>query len=129
MSTDPNASSSEAPAPLPAWKRRLFLAITVSLPIVVIIALELGLRLFGWGGYPRFIREVDRLPSGETLCLVEHDAFKPYFFANPTRPGYTESRTFIIPKPAGTVRVFLVGESAAKGYPQPSNLAMSAFLQ
>ena len=129
MSTDPNASSSEAPAPLPAWKRRLFLAITVSLPIVVIIALELGLRLFGWGGYPRFIREVNRLPSGEMLCLVEHDAFKPYFFANPTRPGHTESATFVMPKPAGAVRVFLVGESAAKGYPQPPNLAMSAFLQ
>lgn len=121
--------SSETVQPLPAWKRALFLAITVSLPLLALLVLEVALRLFGWGGYPPFIREIDRLPSGEMLCLVEHGSFKPYFFANPERPGYTESATFVMPKPAGTVRVFLVGESAAKGYPQPPNLAMSAFLQ
>ena len=129
MSEAEKPGPDESSAPLPKWKRALFLAITVSLPIVVLLVAEVALRLFGWGGYPRFIREVNRLPSGEMLCLVEHDAFKPYFFANPTRPGHTESATFVMPKPAGTVRVFLVGESAAKGYPQPPNLAMSAFLQ
>ncbi len=128
MSQDPPPSDQTA-APLPAWKRVLFLAITVSLPLVALLVLEVALRLFGWGGYPDFFRQVNRLPSGETLCLVEHGSFKPYFFANPTRPGYTESATFVMPKPADTVRVFLIGESAAKGYPQPSNLAMSAFLQ
>jgi hypothetical protein len=34
-----------------------------------------------------------------------------------------------MPKPAETVRIFLFGESAAKGYPQPRNLAMSAFME
>jgi tetratricopeptide (TPR) repeat protein len=60
---------------------------------------------------------------------VEPAASKPYFFANPDRPGYAEQTNFRMPKPAGTVRIFLVGESAAKGYPQPRNLSMSAFLQ
>ena len=128
MSEAPQPNT-ETVTPLPAWKRALFLAITLSLPVVALLVLEIALRLFGWGGYPPFIREVDRLPSGETLCLVEHGSFKPYFFANPERPGYTESATFVMPKPAGTVRIFLIGESAAKGYPQPPNLAMSAFLQ
>ena len=128
MSEAPQPTT-ETATPLPAWKRALFLAITLSLPVVALLVLEMVLRLFGWGGYPPFIREVDRLPSGETLCLVEHGSFKPYFFANPERPGYTESATFVMPKPAGTVRIFLIGESAAKGYPQPPNLAMSAFLQ
>ena len=116
-------------APMPAWKRRLFIVISLCLPLILLGLVEVTLRLFGWGGYPPFIREVGPLPGGRSLCLVEHGAFKPYFFANPTRPGYTESRTFVMPKPSGTVRIFLIGESAAKGYPQPSNLAMSSFLR
>ncbi|MBP7829499.1 MAG: hypothetical protein KA248_06240 [Kiritimatiellae bacterium] len=87
------------------------------------------MRLSGRGGYPAFLREAGRLPSGETLCLVEPAASKPYFFANPDRPGYADQSTFVMPKPAGTVRIFLIGESAAKGYPQPRNLSMAAFLQ
>ena len=123
------ASDSAPVAPLPRWKRVVFTLVTLGLPLLLLGVVEVVLRLFGWGGYPPFIREVGPLPGGASLCLVEYGAFKPYFFANPTRPGYTEARTFAMPKPAGTVRIFLVGESAAKGYPQPSNLAMSSFLQ
>ena len=118
-----------AHAPLSPAKRRLFIAITVALPFLFLTAAELTLRLFGWGGYPAWIREAGKLPSGATLCLVEPAAAKPYFFANPTRPGYADQTNFLRPKPADTVRIFLVGESAAKGYPQPRNLAMSSFLQ
>ena len=117
------------PQALPAWKRTLFIAITISLPLVLLAVLELALRLFGWGGYPEFIRRVGTLPSGAQLCIVEPAASKPYFFANPSRPGYAEQSSFCMPKPAGTVRIMLIGESAAKGYPQPPNLAMSAFLK
>ncbi|NBQ89502.1 MAG: hypothetical protein EBU07_18985, partial [Betaproteobacteria bacterium] len=117
------------PQALPAWKRALFIAITISLPLVLLAVLELALRLFGWGGYPEFIRRVGTLPSGAQLCIVEPAACKPYFFANPSRPGYAEQSSFCMPKPAGTVRIMLIGESAAKGYPQPPNLAMSAFLK
>jgi len=114
---------------LPPWKRRLFLAITISLPLVVLLVAEMLLRIFGWGGYPAAIRRIGTLPSGATLCIVEPTASTPYFFANPTRPGYAEQSNFVMPKPADTLRIFLIGESAAKGYPQPRNLAMSVFLQ
>ena len=110
-------------------KRGVFVAITVALPFLFLAAAELVLRFFGWGGYPAWIRETGQLPSGEAVCLVEPAAAKPYFFANPTRPGYADQTNFLMPKPEGTVRIFLVGESAAKGYPQPRNLAMSSFLQ
>ena len=110
-------------------KRRLFAAITISLPFIALALAELVLRFFGWGGYPAWLREAGRLPTGETLCLVEPAAAKPYFFANPERPGYAEQTNFLMPKPADTVRIFLVGESAAKGYPQPRNLAISSFLR
>jgi tetratricopeptide (TPR) repeat protein len=110
-------------------KRFLFAAITISLPFIALALAELVLRCFGWGGYPAWLREAGRLPTGETLCLVEPAAAKPYFFANPERPGYAEQTNFLMPKPADTVRIFLVGESAAKGYPQPRNLAISSFLR
>ena len=128
MATDSTSPEPDA-QPLPAWKRALFIAITITLPLVLLAVLELSLRMFGWGGYPEFIRRVGTLPSGAQLCIVEPAASKPYFFANPSRPGYAEQSSFCMPKPAGTVRIVLIGESAAKGYPQPSNLAMSAFLQ
>ncbi|MFM9023995.1 MAG: hypothetical protein ACKON7_01400 [Planctomycetaceae bacterium] len=115
--------------PLPAWKRRLFMAITLAIPLVALLLLEGILRLCGWGGYPTFFRIAGALPSGERVALVEPAATKPYFFANPTRPGYAEETNFLVPKPAGTVRVFIVGESAAKGYPQPRNLSMQSFLE
>jgi len=117
-------------APLPPAKRRLFMAITIALPLLLFAAVELILRLFGWGGYPAWIREVGRLSSGATLCFVEAAASKPYFFANPERRGGSTMQTsLVMPKPADTVRIFLVGESAAQGYPQPRNLAVSSFLQ
>lgn len=80
-------------------------------------------------GYPSFIKEVGTLRSGEKLCIVEPAASKPYFYNNPSRPGYTEQNSFVMPKPENTIRIFLIGESAAKGYPQPKNLSMSSFLQ
>jgi len=128
MAADSTATAPDA-QPLPTWKRALFMAITLSLPLVLLAVIELGLRLFGWGGYPEFIRGVGTLPSGAQLCIVEPAASKPYFFANPSRPGYAEQSSFCMPKPAGTVRIVLIGESAAKGYPQPPNLAMSGFLK
>lgn len=120
----PAARPSLSPA-----KRGLFIAITIALPFLLLAAAELTLRAFGWGGYPAWLREVGQLSSGATLCLVEPTAAKPYFFANPTRPGYADQTNFLMPKPADTVRIFVIGESAAKGYPQPRNLSVSSFLQ
>ena len=122
-------SAPRVDAPLSPAKRRLFTVITVLLPFLVLAAAEVTLRLFGWGGYPAWIREAGKLPSGANLCIVEPAAAKPYFFANPTRPGYAEQTNFLMPKPPDTVRIFVIGESAAKGYPQPRNLAVSSFLQ
>jgi lysophospholipase L1-like esterase len=132
-SAPPNASPSASPRAshdaLPPWKRRLFLAITLALPIVVVAMLELALRLFGWGGYPSFIVRAGEVAPGKMLHSIRIDASRPYFFANPERPGFADDTAFLMPKPADTIRIFLIGESAAKGYPQPRNLSMGAFLQ
>lgn len=118
--------------PVRTWSRRQYrcwAAVTFAVPFLLLLVVEGVLRLRGWGGYSPFLRVAGRLPSGEEVCLVEPAASKPYFFANPDRPGYAEQTNFLRPKPPGTVRIFLFGESAAKGYPQPRNLAMSAFLE
>jgi tetratricopeptide (TPR) repeat protein/lysophospholipase L1-like esterase len=101
----------------------------MSLPLAALVLGELVLRGFGWGGYPAWIREAGKLPSGAAVCMVEPAAAKPYFFANPNRPGYAEQSNFEMPKRPETLRVFLIGESAAKGYPQPRNLSMGSFLR
>ena len=124
----PTTTSTTTPTITPA-RRRVFILITIALPFIALAVVEIALRLFGFGGYPPFIRSVGTLPQGEQLCIVEPAASKPYFFANPTRPGYAEQSSFIMPKPKDTLRIFIIGESAAKGYPQPRNLAMSEFLQ
>ena len=125
----PRSDAIETREVLPTWKRLVFMAITLSIPLVGLAAIEGGLRLCGWGGYPSFFRLAGELPGGAKVALVEPAASKPYFFANPTRPGYAEETNFLMPKPPGIVRIFIVGESAAKGYPQPRNLSIQSFLQ
>jgi len=116
-------------AVLSPWKRVLFMSITLSVPLVALVLLELALRMIGFGGYPAFFRDMGELAPGQSLVITVPDASRPYFFADPDRAGYAEESEFVMPKPAGTFRIMLVGESAAKGYPQPRNLSMGAFLQ
>ena len=110
-------------------RRTCFIIAAILIPACLFGGIEWFFRARGHGGYPDFLRTVGQMPDHSTLWMVEPAASKPYFFANPQRPGYAEQYDFVMPKPAGTLRVFLFGESAAKGYPQPRNLAISAFLQ
>lgn len=88
--------------------------------LLALAAGEVALRFPARVGDPQWIREAGRLPSGDTLCIVEPEA---------ARTSRTAQTSFVMPKPADTVRIFLAGESAAKGDPQPRNLAVSSFLQ
>ncbi|MBK7865585.1 MAG: hypothetical protein IPJ75_00495 [Ignavibacteriales bacterium] len=110
-------------------KKNIFKIITVLFPVLLLVVTELVFRLIGWGGYPPFLKEIGILESGDSLIIVEPAASKPYFYSNPSRPGYAEQYNFVMPKPKNTIRIFILGESAAKGYPQPKNLSMSSFLQ
>lgn len=98
------------------------------LPLLFCGFAELVLRVFSLGGYPPIIRKTGLVNNG-TLVITDPAGAGSWFFANPGRPGYNEQYCFLDPKPANAIRIFLVGESAIKGYPQPRNLASSAFLQ
>jgi lysophospholipase L1-like esterase len=109
-------------------KRRLFGLLALLLPLLLVILAEVALRLAGYGGYPPAMRRVGPVAGGE-LVITDQEGAVSYFFANKERPGYNDQYSFLDPKPTNTFRIFLVGESAMKGYPQPRNLASSAFLQ
>jgi lysophospholipase L1-like esterase len=111
-----------------AKRQIMFRWLAVSLPLLALGLAETILRLAGLGGYPPFVRDVGEW-RGSRLMMVEPAATRPYFFAARERPGYADQSVFLMPKPASTFRIFLVGESAAKGYPQPPNLSMGSFLQ
>ena len=116
---DREASGRAAPR---RWAFR-FLALTV-IPLLLLALLELGLRL-GDYGYPTgyFLK---RELAGRTV-LTENHRFGHRFFPS----GLVRSpRPFLMetPKPAGTFRIFVLGESAAMGDPEPA-FGFSRFLE
>jgi len=112
----------------PKTKRRLFKLVCVLLPIGGLLALELVLRAVGWGGHPPILRQLSETSEGR-LMVADPDGTKDYFFANHRSTGGNAQFVFQMPKPTGTVRVFLYGGSAIKGFPQPRHLTPSSFLQ
>lgn len=117
-----------APRAISRSKRLLFIALSISLPLLAIALLEGGLRLAGYGGYPPTMLEV-KTPTGGTVVITDDPGPASYFFGNKDRGGSLTTQAFVSPKPVGTLRVVLAGESAAKGFPQPPALAASAFLR
>lgn len=91
--------------------------------------LEGGLRLAGYGGYPPTFVEAGTLPDGSRLIFTDHGGPNSYFFANRSRAGSLDRTAFVMPKPANTVRVVIVGGSAAKGNPYAHPLTAGAFLE
>src|ERR1044071_5096558 len=88
----------------------------VLLPLLVLAAVELALRVAGYGYATSFFKP---LRINGVDCLVENDKFGLRFFpaeiARSPAPVVMEAR-----KPAGTYRIFLLGESAALGDPRPA---------
>lgn len=123
-----STKSSQPKSPLTLGKRMLFSSILLVAPLVLLLACEGVLRLCGFGGNDPVFRKAGQVAGGSLLISDQAGAIS-YFFANRARPGYNDQYQFLDPKPKGTFRIFLVGESAAKGYPQPRQLASSAFLQ
>ncbi len=104
--------------PLPRPRRRLWLfrlAAAVLGPALLLVAVEAGLRLAGVGHPMSFFLPL-RINGKD--CLIENDRFGWRFFG----PEMARSPfPLVIPKVKApdTIRVFVFGESAAYGDPQP----------
>jgi len=100
------------------------IATAIVAPIVLIVVVETVLRLFNVGYQSDFTVPCTVL---EHKAVCDNDHFTWQFFP----PGaFRLPSSFAIPaeKPAGTFRIFIVGESAAQGVPEPA-YAFSRYLE
>jgi tetratricopeptide (TPR) repeat protein len=104
------------------WLFRLFALIM--LPLLLLGGLEAGLRVVGYGYATGFFQKVR---VGEKEFLVNNENFSLRFFppqlARWPGPVMMEAK-----KTADTYRIFILGESAARGEPEPS-YAASRYLE
>jgi tetratricopeptide (TPR) repeat protein len=89
----------------------------MALPLVLVGLLEVCLRLGGYGFDPAFF-QVGRDDSGKKV-LRNNDSFILRFFP-PELARWPASFNLAAEKPADVQRIFIFGESAAMGDPQPS---------
>ena len=96
----------------------------VVLPLVVLGGLEVVLRLVGYG-YPTNLFK--KIQINDRSFFVENDAFAFRFFP-PQMARFPGPIRMAAEKSTGTFRIFILGESAAMGDPEPA-YAASRYLE
>ena len=112
---------------LPLSRRRIWLfrfSAAVLLPLLLLGGLEGALRLAGYGYATGFL---EKNLVGEKEYWVNNENFSLRFFP-PQLARWPGPVMFEAKKPAGTYRIFILGESAARGEPEPP-YAASRYLQ
>lgn len=110
------APAAPAPQPISRRQRIVFRIGLLLLPFLLAGAMELGLRLAGWGYPTSFFLAIQQ--AGQRV-LVENPQFGWRFFPSSlARAPLPLSLTAA--KPAGVCRIFVFGESAAMGDPEPA---------
>lgn len=102
-----------------------FRVIAMLLPMCLLVILELVLR---WVGYGHDTRLFIRYPDDPRYYVMNKYAAERYFTdtVNETK-GSIEP--FLIDKPAGTFRIFVLGESTTAGYPYFHNGSFHRWLE
>ncbi len=113
---DPAAGAAAAPPAVSPGKLWLFRGIALLLPVLLLGLVELGLRLADYGYPTSFFR---RTKVGAQEFLVNNDTFSLRFFP-PELARWPGTVKFPAAKPPDTTRIFIFGESAAMGDPQPA---------
>jgi tetratricopeptide (TPR) repeat protein len=102
--------------PAPQSRRWWFRALALLSPILLLGLGELGLRVAGYGYAASFFLENHH--EGRTL-LIENPKFGWRFFP-PSLARSPQPLSLAAAKPPGTIRIFVLGESAAMGDPEPA---------
>jgi len=112
---------------LPGMKKYLFTLMMIIMPVLILAALELGLRLFGYGGnLDLFI--LDKSPAKPEYVLNPNFT-RRYFFRKGIRTPVPISQRFSAKKDSAAYRIFCLGESTTQGFPYPPNGAFPAQLK
>jgi len=110
---------------LPASRKWLFRTVAmVVMPVLLLGGLEIILRLSGYGYATGFF---EKIRVGDKEYFVNNDHFSLRFFP-PQLQRWPSPAMFEAKKPADTYRIFVLGESAARGEPEPP-FAASRYLQ
>jgi tetratricopeptide (TPR) repeat protein len=116
-SDEKNQPSKNAPLKISRGRLWLFrIVAVVFIPLLAVGVLELGLRLLGYGYPTSFFL---RTKIGGEEFYIPNDSFGYRFFPRSLARTPVPLR-MAVNKPANTFRVFLFGESAAQGDPDPS---------
>ncbi len=103
--------------PLPPGRKWLFrLVALVFIPLAFLGALEAGLRLSDYGYDPGLFKKI---AIGNADYFENNDAFGLRFFP-PLMVRFLSPIRMPAQKPAGSYRIFILGESAAMGDPEPA---------
>jgi tetratricopeptide (TPR) repeat protein len=104
----------------------LFLAITVLAPFLILAAIEVTIRVANpGGGLPLFVDA--QFVNGD--YLVANPRIGSRWFAGVEKPPAAAPELFARQKPANGFRVFVLGESAAAGFPYPRNVTFSRLVR
>ncbi|SDF75821.1 Tetratricopeptide repeat-containing protein [Dyadobacter soli] len=103
----------------------LFRIISMALPLLLILLLECGLRWFHYGNDLSLFIEY---PQNKNYLFLNPDASKRYFI-NQKNATTGNVEPFLKAKPAGTRRIFVLGESTTIGYPYFHNGSFHRWLQ
>jgi tetratricopeptide (TPR) repeat protein len=111
---------------LPGARHAFFLVLTVMAPFLLLGAAEGLIRVIRpHGGLPLFVPA--QFVSGN--YLVANPSVGGRWFAGIEHPPAPAPEMFAKKKPSLALRVFVLGESAAAGFPYPRNVTFSRFLR
>jgi tetratricopeptide (TPR) repeat protein len=107
----------ERALPISPGRRWLFrLIAALLLPLMAFALLEGALRLAGYGYATSFFK---RVPAGDQDLLINNEAYGARFFP-PELARFSGPIRMAANKPPSTYRIFILGESAAMGDPEPA---------
>lgn len=121
----PASLARPAAGDLPKRRYALFLGVTLSLPLLLLVGIEIALRLANPNdGLALFIRA----PAVKGDYLVANRLVGERWFSGIDNPPTPAHELFAREKPIRAFRVFVMGESAAAGFPYPRNVEFSRLL-
>jgi lysophospholipase L1-like esterase len=104
--------------PLTRGKAALFITITVLFPFLLVALLEVGLRIGGYGGD---LSAFETPPALHGVYKVPSENVGKRYFPDEKYPPSPPGDAFLVQKPAHSLRLFVMGESSAAGFPYPPN--------
>jgi tetratricopeptide (TPR) repeat protein len=112
--------------PLSPLKKRIFWGLTLSTPLLSVFLLQIGLRVFNYGGNLELFMTG---PEGyEQFLRCNPNVARRYFYMQSTLPT-PPKQLFLQQKPPNGYRIFVLGESSSAGFPYGNNVSFPNVLE